>query len=111
MINPTHQPLGPPSPPELWLGEQAHPPTAWPPLAPRALAGGAGGGGGEGRPRVRLFGFSPEGGTSLPLVRKPPDLGSPPLKPKRSILAGLVKFLAVGCGLNENYFLANFSAQ
>ena len=47
------------------------------PLAPRALAGGAGGGGGEGRPRVRLFGggspveirlfgFSPEGGTSLP---------------------------------------------
>jgi hypothetical protein len=57
----------------------------------------------------RLFGFSPEGDTSLPLVRKPPDLVSPPsLKPKRCILAGLVKFLAVGCGLNENYFLANF---
>jgi hypothetical protein len=27
----------------------------------------------EGEPRVRLFGFSPEGDTSLPLVRKPPD--------------------------------------
>jgi hypothetical protein len=24
-----------------------------------------------------------------------------PLEPKRSILAGLVKFLAVGCGFNE----------
>ena len=49
--------------------------TAWPPLPSRALAGGEGAGGGEGRPRVRLLGFSPESGTSLPLVRQPPDPG------------------------------------
>ena len=60
--------------------------AAWPPLPSRALAGGEGAGGGEGRPRVRLFGsgspveirlfvFSPVGGTSLPLVRQPPDPG------------------------------------
>ena len=34
---------------------------------------------GSGSPaEIRLFGFSPEGDTSLPLVRKPPDLGLTP---------------------------------
>jgi hypothetical protein len=72
----------PPLAPRFWRRRTLNPPTAWPPLAPRALAGGAGGGGGEGRPRVRLFGsgspveirlfgFSPEGGTSLPVVDLP----------------------------------------
>ncbi|MCY2997358.1 MAG: hypothetical protein NT168_04545 [Planctomycetota bacterium] len=37
------------------------------------------------------------------MQRRTPNL----LEPKRSILAGLVKFLAVGCGLNEFLFLAN----
>ncbi len=87
--SPLHPPYGkPPSrlaiPPMLGGGLRGkarftHPTenlqTAWPPLPSRALAGGEGAGGGEGRPRVRLFGFSPEGGTSLPLVRKPPDPG------------------------------------
>jgi hypothetical protein len=87
--------------PERYLANRRNA-TAWHPLAPQASSP---------PPQAcsRLFGFSPEGDTSLPLVRKPPDLVSPPsLKPKRCILAGLVKFLAVGCGLNENYFLANF---
>ena len=53
-------------------------------------------------------------------MRKPPDLGGNqskgvhcdsslrlPFGPKRSILTGLFKFLAVGCGLNEMSPLAN----
>ena len=38
-----------------------------------------------------------------PILRKTRLQGRAPnlLGPKRSILAGLVKFLAVGCGLNE----------
>jgi hypothetical protein len=58
--------------------------AAWPPLPTRALAGGEGAGGVRGMTarkalwavEIRLFVFSPEGGTSLPLVRKPPDTGS-----------------------------------
>jgi len=53
--------------------------AAWPPLPTRALTGGEGAGGGEGddraqgslgsrsRAEIRLFVFSPEGGTSLPV--------------------------------------------
>ena len=33
------------------------------------------------------------------------------LEPKRSILAGLVKFLAVGCGLNEFLPSANIESS
>ena len=55
-------------------------------------------------------------------VRKPPDLGGnqsvgvycdrslrPPFDPIRSNLAGLLEFLAVGCGLNEMAPSANSS--
>ena len=33
------------------------------------------------------------------------------LEPKRSVLAGLVKFLAVGCGLNEVLPSANIESS
>ncbi len=33
---------------------------------------------------IRLLGFSPEGGTSLPLVRKPPDRASTKRKARRA---------------------------
>ena len=74
------------------------------------------------RAEIRLFGFSPEGETSLPvcvshriwksITSKGPlfdmSLLLPP--PKRSILGGLMKFLAAGCGFNEIAPVANSSA-
>jgi hypothetical protein len=41
------------------------------------------------------------------MQRRTPHL----LEPKRSILAGLVKFLAVGCGLNEVSSSANIESS
>ena len=41
------------------------------------------------------------------MQRRTPNL----LEPKRSVLAGLVKFLAVGCGLNEFFPSANIESS
>ena len=70
--------------------------------------------------RKAVLGFRPQGGTSPPECVSHRIWGGNqskgvycdsslrlPFGPKRSILAGLFKFLAVGCGLNEMSPLAN----
>jgi hypothetical protein len=50
---------------------------------------------------IRLFGFSPEGGTSLPLVRKPP-VWPPPKPPKPGGLAHpLPVVITTGLGIHQ----------
>jgi hypothetical protein len=78
---------------------------------------------GSGSPvEIRLFGFSPEGGTCLPVCVRHRIWGGSSIQwnlmryefclhfdPIRSNLAGLFKLLAVGCGLNEIAPSANSS--
>ena len=76
--------------------------------------------GSRSRVEIRLFGFSPEGDTSLPVCVSHRIWGAInpkgvycdtslhlPFAPIRSNLAGLVKSLAVGSGLNEFSLLAS----